>query len=66
MRNLSENEFSNFNFLNVNISLTMQIPNLRLYRYVENIAVKGALSQIFYIGLSSFFMKLRKNIQKNI
>ena len=36
-----------------------------LNRCIEYIAVEGTVSQIFDIGPSSFFIKLRKNIQKN-
>ena len=59
-QNISENEFLNFYFLNVDIFLTMTGLTLRLYRCIENIAVKGTVSQIFDIGPSLFFMKFRK------
>ena len=65
MRNLSEIYFLNFYFLNVDISLSMKTPNLTLYRHVKNIVEEGTVSQIFDIGPSSVFTKLRKNIQKN-
>ena len=54
MKNISENEFLNFYFLNVDISVTMHDLNLKLYRCIEYIAVEGTVSQIFDIGPSSF------------
>ena len=41
MKNISENEFLNFNFLIVDISGTMHDLNLKLYRCIEYIAVEG-------------------------
>ena len=38
---------------------------LRLLVHTENIVMEGPVSQIFYTGPHSFFMKCRKNIQKN-
>ena len=60
MKNIYENEFLNFYFLNVDITVTMHDLNLKLYRCIQYIAVKGTVSQIFDIGPSSFFIKLRK------
>ena len=57
MKNISENEFLNFYFLNVHISVTMHNLYLKLYRCIEHIAVEGTVSQIFDIGPSSFFIK---------
>ena len=65
MKNISENEFLNFYFLNVDISVTMHDLYLKLYRYIEYIAVEGTMSQIFDIGPSLLFIKFRKNIQIN-
>ena len=65
MMNISENEFLNFYFLNVDISVTMHDRNLKLYICIEYIAVEGNVSQIFDIGHSSFFIKFRKENQIN-
>ena len=64
---LSENVFSYFYFLIVHISLNFYIIYLQLTPLVltENIAIEGTVSQIFYIGPHSYFIKCRKNIQKN-
>ena len=46
----------------------MQVLNLELCIPIANIALEGTVSQIFYIGpssFSSFFIKCRKNSQKN-
>ena len=60
MKNISENEFLNFYFLNVDISVTMLDPYLKIYRCIKYIAVEGTVSQIFDIGPRSFFIKFRK------
>ena len=60
MKNIYENEFLNFYFLNVDITVTTHDLNLKLYRCIQYIAVEGTVSQIFDIGPSSFFIKLRK------
>ena len=39
-------------------------PNLKLYIYIENIGVEGIVSQIFDMGLSSFYKKIEKLIFK--
>ena len=57
MKNIYENEFLNFYFLNVDISVTMHDRNLKLYRCIQYIAVEGNVSQIFYIGPSSYLIK---------
>ena len=41
IKNTSENELLNFNFLIVNISGTMHDLNLKLYRCIEYIALEG-------------------------
>ena len=40
---ISENEFLNFYFLNVDISVTMHDLNLKLYKCIEYIAVEGTV-----------------------
>ena len=52
--------------MNVDNFLTMHDPELRLSIYVENIVAEGTVSQNFYIGLGSFSVKFRKNIQRKI
>ena len=44
----------------VNISLTMHDLNIKLYRSIVNIAVKGTMSQLFYLGPGSFLIKYLK------
>ena len=56
IQNISKNEFLNFYFLNVDISLTMTGLTLRLYKCTENFVVEETMSQIFYISPSSFFL----------
>ena len=51
-RNISKNYF-----LNVDISLTMHDPGLKLHICIQNIVMEGTMSQIFFITASSFFMK---------
>ena len=60
----NENVFLYFYFLNVHISLSIYIICLKLLVHTENIAMEGTVSQIFYTGRHSFFIKCRKNIQK--
>ena len=62
---LSENEFFYFYFLIVHISLTIYIIYLTLLVLTENIAIEETVSQIFYAVSHSFFIKCRKNIQRN-
>ena len=57
MRNISENYFLNFYFLNVDISLTMHDLSLKLHICTQDIAVEGTVSQICNIAPSSYFMK---------
>ena len=65
MRNISENHFFNFYFLNVDISLTMHDLNLKLHICIQNIVMEGTVSQIFFMVATMFFMKFwKKNIQK--
>ena len=46
-------------FLNVDISLIMHDRHLKLKICIENIAVEGNRSQVFYIGPSLFSIKSR-------
>ena len=62
---LYENVFFYFYFLVVHISLNIYIICLRLLGITENIAIEGNVSQNFYISPHSYFMKCRKNIQKD-
>ena len=55
MKKITEKEFLNFCFFNVDISLNIYDLYLKLYRCIENIAMEGTMSQIFYICPSSFF-----------
>ena len=43
----------------------MKVTDLIFYIHIENIAVEETVSQIFDIGPGLFFIKSRKNIQKN-
>ena len=52
MKNISENEFLNFYFLNVDISINIHDLSLKLYRCIQYIAVEGSVSQNFYTGPS--------------
>ena len=52
--------------LNMDNSLIMHDPELKLSICIENIATEGSMSQNFDIGLSSFSAKFRKNIQRKI
>ena len=44
----------------------MQDPELRFSICLENIVVEGTVSQNFHIGLGSFSVKFRNNIQRKI
>ena len=55
-RNISENYFLNFYFLDVDISLNMHCLNLKRHICVQNIVMDGTVSQIFFKIDSSFFM----------
>ena len=57
--------FFYFYFLNVDISLTMYTICLKLMLHTEKIAMEGTMSQIVYTSPHLFFIKCRKNIQKN-
>ena len=47
MKNISENEFLNFYFLNVDNSINIHDLSLKLYRCIKQIAVEGTVSQNF-------------------
>ena len=66
MYNVSENDFFNFYFLNVDNSLIIHDLELKLFIGIENIVIEGTLSQNLDIGPSSFSVKFRKNIQRKI
>ena len=57
LRDVFENDFLNFYFLNVDISLIIHDPNLKVFTCIDNIAVEGTVSQICNIGPDSVFMK---------
>ena len=65
MPNVFEKYLSNFYFLNVDISLTMHDPTLKLYMCTKNIVLEGTVSQIFDRGPGSIFKKYRKKYLKN-
>ena len=56
----------NFYFLNVDNSLTLHNPELKLSICIENIFAEGTVSQNCYIGPGSLSVKFRKNIQRKI
>ena len=60
MRNLSENYFLNFYFLNVDISLVKHGLQLQFCICIDNITGEGTVSQNFDIGPGSVFRKFRK------
>ena len=53
--NVIKKYFSNFYSLNVDISLTMHDPSLKLYMCTKNIVIKGIVPQIFDRGPGSFY-----------
>ena len=57
MRKISENDFLNIYFLNVDVSLIIHDPSLNFFIWIDNIVVEGTVSQIFYIDPGSFFIK---------
>ena len=64
MANIFEKYFKNFYFLNVNISLTMHYPNLKLDMCIKNTVVEGTVSQIFDGGPGSILIKFRIKYSK--
>ena len=59
MQNVYEKQFFYFYFFNVDISLIVHDPHLKLYICKKNIAVELPVSQICYIGPSLFSIKFR-------
>ena len=47
-------------------SLIIHDPELKLFICIINIVIEGTVSRNFDIGPSSFSVKFRKNIQRNI
>ena len=66
MWNVFENDFFNFYFLNVNNSLIIHDPELKLFICIEHIVLEGTVSQNLDIGPSLFSVKFRKDIQRKI
>ena len=60
MINIMINLFFNFYFLNVHISLTMYVPNVKFCISILDITIEGSVSQNIYISPSSFFYKILK------
>ena len=54
---ISENNFLNIYFLNVDIYLIIHEPGLEFFICINNIVVEGTVSQIFDIGPGSFLIK---------
>ena len=52
--------------MNVDNSLIMHDPELKLSICIENIVIKGTVCQDFDIGPSSFSVKFRKHIQRKM
>ena len=62
--NIFENDFLNFYFLKVDVSLTMQDPNFKLYIY-KTLLWRELCLRFFIRVLVHFIKNLEKNIQKN-
>ena len=45
-----------FYFLNSDISIIIELTVIPFYTDVKNISVEGTVSQIFYLGLSLYFI----------
>ena len=65
LKNIFQNQFFNFYFLNVDIFLIIKITNLKFYMHIKNITVERTVSQNFDVGPGLSLRKSRKNIQKN-
>ena len=66
MSNVFEKYCLNFYLLNVDISLTMHDPTLKLYMCNKNIVLEGTVSQNFdKCHGSFFFLNIEENIEKN-
>ena len=57
MRKISENDFLNIYFFNMDISLIIHDQSLHFVIGINNIVVEGTVSQIFDIDNGSFFIK---------
>ena len=64
-RSVSENYFSNFYFLNVDISLTMSDTNLKLYSCIKTLLSRELCLRFFIKVLVHFVLNLEKDIHKN-
>ena len=58
MRKISENDFLNIYFLNVDISLIIHDPSLIFVICIDNIVVEGTVSQIVDIRPGFVFYKI--------
>ena len=50
------NEIFHFYFLNSDILLIIKITIIKFYTDIKNIHMEGTVSQIFYLGLSFYFI----------
>ena len=50
------NHFYHFYFLNIDISVAIKVFDLKFSVCVLGIVFEGSMSQIFYLGLSFYFM----------
>ena len=50
------NQFFDFYFLNMDISLGICFPSIKFCTVNQKILLEGSVSQIFYLGLSFYFM----------
>ena len=50
------NQFFNFYFLNMDISLNIYTTVMKFEKGALNIALEGSVSQNFYLGLSFYFI----------
>ena len=54
--NMNLKPIFSFLFLNTDILLDIVITELKLETQVKNITMEGSVSQIFYLGLSFYFI----------
>ena len=50
------NQFFDFYFLNMDIALGICLPSMKFCTVSHRILLEGSVSQIFYLGLSFYFM----------
>ena len=55
------NQFSDFYFLNMDISLGICLLSMKFCTVSHRILLEGSVSQIFYLGLSFYFMPKKGN-----